>query len=108
MEEANKHMKDVQQELERRNWREVVMEAVNNKPQPLPLEAIEEDPEVDRLYSELERQVIERQLHPAGQPTSLPVLVKAVSTDVAAAVSPKPALQKPISTVEKSRQLLLS
>jgi hypothetical protein len=71
LEMSNKYMQEVQAELDRKNWRDVVREAAQNKYQPLEFEEPEQDPEVDRLFAELERHDQHHQ----------PVMVKVVSVN---------------------------
>jgi hypothetical protein len=80
LEMSNKYMQEVQAELDRKNWRDVVREAAQNKYQPLEFEEPEQDPEVDRLFAELERQVIQKGLEQYDQHHQ-PVMVKVVSVN---------------------------
>lgn len=50
-------MRQVEEELERNNWREVLAEANENKYNSIDFRQAEEDPEVDKLYAELEQQL---------------------------------------------------
>ena len=55
----------MEEELERKNWREVLAEAQNNKYNTIDFREAEEDPDVDRLFAELEQQVTEEKTVPA-------------------------------------------
>lgn len=61
LEQSNKYMQEVQDELDRKNWREVIEEAAYRKDDVFAGMSEEQgDPEVDRMYAELERQVTQQ------------------------------------------------
>lgn len=55
LEESNQYMRKVENELERKNWREILAEAKDNKYNPIEFREAEDDPEVDALYAQLEK-----------------------------------------------------
>lgn len=48
-------MHKVEDELNRKNWREILVEAQSTKYNPIEFREAEEDPEADALYAQLER-----------------------------------------------------
>lgn len=56
LDESNKYMQAVQEELENRNWRDIIAEAATREDAFQQYQ--EEDPEVDELYAKLEKQVL--------------------------------------------------
>lgn len=58
LEQSNKYMKGVQDELQRMDWRGVLADvAANRYNNDFMLEA-EKDPDVERMYEEMEREVL--------------------------------------------------
>ena len=77
LEQSNKYMKDVQDELERMDWRGILADvAANRVPNNDFILEAEQDPEVERMYEEMERQV----LGPRVEPPKIKIDIPPVAT----------------------------